>query len=467
MVLLVRMMPFALLAGCSFIPEYERPDAGVPQVYAAQADEHASAAETGWQDFFAEPELHALIAQALEHNADIHMAAARVEQARAGLKIRGADLAPSLASSRNFTAIGAPSSLERFLGDDTQTSFSAMLQASWEIDLFGRLRSLREAALQTYLSSEAAHQAVSSTVIAQVAAGYLADRAYAQRIDVARAGLANREQSLAILQRQEEVGTRSRLEVISAETLKAQAEAEIQALELQRRQNLNALQLLTGQMLDGSSFSASLDSSGLERPIPAGLPSDLLLNRPDIIAAEHSLLAQNADIGAARAAFFPSISLTGIAGSTSDDLAGLFDSDNRLWLVQPGISLPIFTAGKLKGQLELEKAQRDEAVAQYQQSIQSAFRDVSDALAQRQWLAAQIDTAERNLAHLEERARLSHLRYDLGKAAYLEVLDAERDLFSAQQQLLERRSAWLTSGVSLYAALGGGISTKDTQDETQ
>ena len=425
-----------------------------------------SAARIGWAAFFDDAELRALIDRALANNRDLRAAAARIEQARAAVRGRGADLAPQLAGSLGMVKAGLPGNLARMLGDDTLTSYDGLLQASWEIDLFGRLRSLRAAALQQYLASSEARRGLATSLIAQVAVNCLADREYAERLALARATLANRERALHLLTRRYEAGSGSKIEVTQAETLRTQAAGAIQSIELSRAQNRAALALLVGAPVEDEALTHGLADMGATQSIPAGLPSELLANRPDIAAAEHRLRGAEANIGAARAAFFPSISLTGVAGSASRDLDALFGDGTSLWLFRPSISLPIFTAGKLRANLRASEAQRDEMIANYEKAIQSAFRDVADALAQRRWLEAQIGTTQQAIAALSERSRLATIRFEAGRAAYLEVLDAERDRFSAEQQLIQLRRAWLASGVALYAALGGGFPESERQRQT-
>lgn len=456
-----------LLGGCSLAPPPLHPAMPTPPSYPAADEEAASAARIGWREFFAEPELQALIARALDHNRDLSIAAARIEQARAALRMRGADLAPSVSGSIGMAKIGVPDDFALLLRNDSLTSYNGLLQSSWEIDLFGRLRNLRAAALQDYLAGIETRRGLATSLVAQVAAGYLADREYAERLALARATLANRESSLHLLERRFEIGSGSKLEVVQAETLRTQAAAEIQSIELARAQNLNALSLLVGAPVDASTFRQTLAQVGLDQPIAAGLPSELLLHRPDIAAAEHRLRGAEANIGAARAAFLPRISLTGAAGSASNALSDLFGDGHGFWLFRPNLSLPIFTAGKLQANLVATKAQRQEMVASYEKSIQSAFRDVADALAQRRWLAEQIATAEQTVAALSERSRLARLRFESGRAAHLETLDAERDRFSAEQRLIQLRRAWLASGVALYAALGGGFPENEPQGQTR
>jgi NodT family efflux transporter outer membrane factor (OMF) lipoprotein len=456
---------FVLASGCSLAPRPLHPALPTPARYpaAAEAPDAPSAARLGWQAFFTEPELRALIARAISNNRDLRIAAARIEQARATVSLRGGDLLPQVSSSASMAKIGVPDQFSQLLRKDTLTSYDGMLQTSWEIDLFGRLRNLRAAALQQYLASEEARRGLATSLIAQVVAGYLADREYAERLALARDTLANREASLRLFRRRFEVGSGSKVEVTQGETLRTQALGAAQSIELARAQNLDALAVLVGEPVGEGAMTRSLAQIGLDQPIPVGLPSELLVYRPDIAAAEHQLRGAEADIGAARAAFFPSISLTAAAGATSDDLGHLFGAGTGLWLFRPNVSLPIFTGGRLQANRRLSEAQRDEMVANYEKTIQGAFRDVDDALAQRRWLAAQIDTANQSIAALAERSRLAQFRYDAGRSAYLDVLDAERDLFSARQTLVQLRRAWLASGVALYAALGGGFPETPSQ----
>ncbi|AOH82631.1 RND transporter [Sphingomonas panacis] len=452
------------MSGCSTVPPASHPAVPVPGAYPlALAAPAETAVQMGWQDFFTDTEMRSLIYRALDNNRDLQAAAARIAQARADVSISGADLAPQVSGSAGMAKVGVPDALARMLRDDTLTSYNGLLQARWEIDLFGRLRKLQAAARERYLASAEARRGLATSLVAQVAAGYLADREYAERLALAHETLANRERALHMLTRRYEVGSGSKIDVTQAETLRTQAAAEIPAIELARAQNRDALAVLVGEPIADSALQHSLAQVGLTQQIRPGLPSALLANRPDIVATEHRLRAAEANIGAARAAFFPSISLTGIAGSSSRDLDGLFGAGTGLWLFRPSISLPIFTAGKLRANLRLSEARRDEMLAAYEATIQGAFRDVADALAQRHWLAEQITTIDQSIVALSERSRLAQLRYDAGRSAFLEVLDAERDRFSAEQKRIQLRRAWLASGVALYAALGGGFSEPEPQ----
>lgn len=459
-----------LLAGCSFAPAYVRPAAPVPQAYPTSPSGQPSIARIGWYDFFREDQLRTLIAAALEHNRDVRIAAARVEQARASWRIEGAALYPEL----NAVGTGTRArSLINLPGTGAQSydikQVTAQLSAGWEVDLWGRLRNLNEAARNRYLATEEASRGVATDLIAQVANGYLLEREYEERVAIATRTIATREESLRIIRRRYEVGSGSKLDMTQAQMLLGQAQTALEALDQDRAVNRNALALLVGQPVKIAPGALGLANAASEIVMPAGLPSELLVYRPDIVEAEYQLRAADADIGAARAAFFPQISLTGALGSTSTDLAGLFGDGSLSWSFSPTITLPIFNAGKLAANRDVAKARQVEAVATYEQTIQRAFRDVSDALVQRQQLARQIETTRMVLEALRERTRLAQLRFDNGRSAYLEVLDAQRDLFETEQTLVQLRRAHLASAIALYSALGGGFPAQvpDHPDSSQ
>jgi NodT family efflux transporter outer membrane factor (OMF) lipoprotein len=453
------------LSGCSFGPEYVRPGQPVPDHYSANEPEGASIAQLGWREFFHDAELQVLIGQVLEHNRDIRVASARVSEARGAWRIEGAALYPE------FDAVGTGTrgrSIFNLPGAGTQRvdakQVSAQLSAHWEIDFWGRLRNLKDAARSQYLATEEARRAVATDLIAQVANGYLLERAYAERAALARRSIATREDALRIMRRRYEVGAGSKLDMTQAQTLLAQAQIALQALEQDQAINRNALTLLAGQPVTILAGSVDLVTADPVVTLPAGLPSDLLVNRPDIVAAEYRLKATNANIGAARAAFLPNISLTGAYGTASDALNRLFSAGSEAWTISPTISVPLFNAGRLKGNVDVAEARRDGAVADYERTVQAAFRDVSDALVRRRQLGLQIESTRDLLEAQRERARLAQLRFDNGRSAYLEVLDAQRDLFDAEQALVQLRRAELASIVALYSALGGGFVADRTFD---
>ena len=457
-----------LLAGCaSMAPPYEAPTLPVANHYAPETNQDgASAAATGWRDYFREPALLSLIAQALANNRDLRTAVLRVDEARAAYGIQRADAYPSLAAQAGATRSRTPADLsftgKPLLGSQYQV---ALGMASWEIDFWGRVRSLQDAALQSYLATNAARQAATVALVAQVANSYFALRELDERIALAQQTTTSRAESLRIFQRRVAVGATSRLNLTQVETLFTQAQALAVQLQQARASQMHALTLLVGTPGELASTAGPV-SMALE--LRAGLPSDLLLLRPDIRAAEHQLLAANANIGAARAAFFPRVALTSSWGTASAELDGLFAGGSQAWSFAPSITLPIFDAGRRRNNLALTETRHDIALAQYDKAVQSAFRDVSDALSARRWLTEQTAIAQTTLATQTERARLSQMRFDNGAAAYLDVLDAQRDLLAAQQQLVQTRYALLASRVGLYAALGGGaldqtpISPNDT-----
>lgn len=440
------------------VPLYETPALPVSPQYASHtAGQGVSAAAIGWRDYFADPQLQALLAQALDNNRDLRTAVLQIEQARAVYGIQRADLLPSMGAQAGVSRSRVPGELSPtgrpLLGSQYQAGLGL---ASWEIDFWGRVGSLRDAALQSYLATEEARRAVTVGLVAQVANSYLTLHELDERIALARQNIASRAETLRIFSRRVEVGSTSRLNLTQVQTLLTQAQALGAQLEQSRETQLHALSLLVGAPVDLPPAAGRLAEQPVLRELAAGLPSDLLTQRPDIVAAEYQLKAANASIGAARAAFFPRVALTGSLGTASTELDGLFASGSQAWTFSPSISLPIFSGGRLRNNLALAELRRDAAVAQYEKTVQGAFRDVADALSARRWLAEQLTIAQAALAAQTERARLSQLRYDNGAAAFLEVLDAQRDLLTAEQQLVQIRRSLLSSGVGLYAALGGG-----------
>ena len=444
-----------LLGGCSFIPTYERPEAPVPASYAQGGTASAAAASADWQDYFTDPRLQRLIETALANNRDLRVAALAIEQARAQFQIQRAAQWPSVGVGA--TASRAPSAST---GSLTNTYSVGGVLSAWELDFFGRLGSLKEQALAQYLASEEGRKAVQVSLVAGVANGWLTLQADEELLDISRRTLATREDSLALAKMRREVGLASDLDYRQAESLAEAARATLAQQQRQRALDENALALLLGQPLPDD-IRASLAGSRLTSvpamaDLPAGLPSDLLTQRPDIRQAEQQLIAANASIGAARAAFFPSITLTAQAGTASTELSDLFKSGS--WAFTPTVSalLPVFNAGRNQAALDAAKAGRAIAVAQYEKAIQSAFREVSDALASQSLLAEQSRAQQAQAAAEAERLRLSDLRYQNGVASYLDLLDAQRSLFALEQAVVQVRLAQLQNQVQLYKALGGG-----------
>lgn len=461
--------PFVLLAAtalltlsaCSTLaPAYRQPALPVAAQYAGAAQPVANAeplsALASWQDYFRDPQLQQLITQALAHNRDLRLAWSRVAEARAAYGIQRAEQLPNLGAQGNLDRTRVPADLNLtrrpLVGSQYQVGVGVN---DWEIDFWGRLHDLNDAALETYLASDEARHAVALAVVAQVADAYYTLAEFNERIALAQRTLDSRAESYRIFSRRVAVGSTSKFNLIQIETLLNQAQALSAQLEQGRAASLHALTLLLGTELDtGSAKIVQSDTHDLPY-LDAGLPSDLLIRHPNIIAAEHRLKAANANIGAARAAFFPRISLTGSLGSASAELDGLFAGGSKAWVFSPRITVPIFEGGRLQNNLDLAQVRRDGAIASYEKAVQSAFRDVSDALSARYWLTQQLTIAETTLAAQKERARLSQLRYDNGASAFLDVLDAQRDLLSAEQQLVQIRRALQSSCVNLYAALGG------------
>ncbi|WP_293025132.1 efflux transporter outer membrane subunit [Pandoraea sp.] len=450
----------ATCAGCaSLVPPYERPPLPVPNRYPADATpaSHAATAPIDWRDYFVDTDLQAVIAQALSHNRDLRVAAQRVEAARAAYGVRAADQLPTISGGATYARFHAPGGLLSSQPLTASLYDLTLTQSSWELDFWGRVRSLKEAALEQFLASTAARRAVRLSLIAQVADGFLVLRELDERIALTRQTISSRQASLHIFRRRYQVGAISKLELTQAEILLQQAQALMAQLEQSRALAAHTLDLLVGAPTVLRPAPYSLDDDSILPP-RAGLPSELLENRPDIVAAEHQLRAAHADIGAARAAFFPRIALTSSFGAGSTALGDLFSGGSAIWSFVPSLSLPIFDAGRNRSNLALARARENEAVAQYEKAIQAAFRDVADALAKAHWLSERITIERDTLASQTERARLAKLRYDSGAAPFLEVLDAQRDMLAAQQQLIQTRRALLESRVALFIALGGDTS---------
>ena len=448
------------LAGCSLIPDYQRPQAPIqaawPQgaAYGKAGASTGAAAELGWQEFFRDPTLQQLIDTALNNNRDLRQAVLNVEAYRALHRIQRSELFPTVDAGGGSSRQRLPADLSPSGVAGIQSQYDATLGIAYELDLFGRLRSLERATLEEYLATAEAQRSVQIALVGDVAIAYLTWRSDQAQLELARSTLDSYAKSLRLVQSSREVGTASALDVRQARSLVEQARVQQALYTRQVAQDANALQLLLGTAIPANLAGKASDQ--LLAELPTGLPADLLLRRPDIRAAEHRLLAANANIGAARAAFFPSISLTAAAGTASSELNGLFDGGSGLWSFVPRINIPIFTAGRLRANLDYAEVLKDINVAQYEKSIQVAIREVADGLAARgtydEQLQAQRDLVDNNRAYYQ----LARQRYDEGVDNYLVVLDAQRELFAAQQQLLTDRLRQLGSEVQLYKALGGG-----------
>lgn len=460
------------LTGCTNLaPKPELRDLPVAPAFPEllDPDGEAVAARLSYREWFGDPRLEALVAAALANNRDLMAATARIEQARARYRIEDSRQLPNVvataagartrqaAASFPTTGVGGDGGATTFNRFDVGVGVSA-----FELDFWGRLANLSEAARAQYLATVAAQRAFYLSLIADTATTYYEIVETEEQIALAQATAESRREGLRIAQLRLEAGVTSALPYRQSETLLTQAEQQLAAERLSLAQLRNQLAVLVGGTEPASlPAGLSLAAQGSEVRLAAGLPSDLLLVRPDIIAAEEQLRAARANIGAARAAFFPSISLTGNAGLSSASLSGLFGTDGLGWSFGPSISLPIFDGGARRADLDLAEAVAVEEVANYDRTVQTAFREVADALAGRRYLAEQITTLEAAVTAQTRIARIARLRYREGVADYLEVLDAERNLFTAQQQLLATQRASLQNGATLFVALGGGFEQAD------
>lgn len=463
---LICLAVLGVLSGCSMIPEYERPAMPVADVWPTgeaygEQNSQTQAMELGWREFFKDPALRDLIEVALEHNRDLRIAALNVEAYRALYGIQHSAPWPSVSADGSGTRSRTPETLSPTEEATTGGQYFATLGVAWELDLFGRLDSLSEQALQEFLASEAAQRSVQVSLIASVANSYFTWQANRELLDVTSQTLEAYENSLGLVQRSYDVGVASTLEITQARTAVETARAALAQYRRQVAQDRNALTQLLGRSIPLDELEGGKLDMDLLADLPVGLPSELLYKRPDIIAAERQLLAANASIGAARAAFFPSIQLTGAAGSGSSQLSDLFNSGSGYWSFTPSISVPIFTAGRLRANLDYAEISRDIQVARYEQAIQDAFRDVADSLAAHETFADQVQ-AQRNLLEVSEAYyEVAERRYRTGVDSHLTLLDAQRQLLSAQQQLVGDRRNQLLSEVNLFKALGGGWQVED------
>jgi multidrug efflux system outer membrane protein len=417
----------------------------------ADAAATTPAADIAWNDFFVDPNLKTLIARALENNRDLRVAVLNVERARAQYGVQRADRFPSL----NASVTGNRSGGDRPL---IQEGYIAELGVTgFELDLFGRVRNLSEAALQQYFATDEARRSAQITLIAEVARAYLTLSADTELQRITQATLENYTAFFELTERRHQLGAISSLDVQQARTAVESARADVARFKGQVAQDTNALTLLVGSSINPSLLPLAFvpDASGLSA-LPAGLPSDVLLRRPDILQAERLLRSANANIGAARAAFFPSITLTGSVGTTSSELSGLFEKGSSGWSFIPSINLPIFQGGRLRSGLGLANADRDIALAQYEKSIQSGFREVADALALSGTLAEQRIAQEALVDAATRAENLSQARYKAGEDSYIVLLDAQRTLYSARQSRASTQLAEQANRVTLYKVLGGG-----------
>jgi multidrug efflux system outer membrane protein len=457
-----------LLAGCSLIPTYERPAAPVPTTYPGDPTQPPgqAAANLPWQDFFTDARLAGLIQTALVNNRDLRVSVLNIEQARAQFQIQRSALFPAV----GLTGSGSRSSPNPYQAFDSSvgsvsSSYSVNLGFNaWELDFFGRIRALKDQALAQYLATDETRKAVQISLIASVANGWLTLLADDELLEITRQTMVTREESVRLTKMRFDSGVSSELDFQAANSLLETARASYAQQQRTRAQDENALALLLGAPVPADATAGGIKGLDGIKPmpdVPAGLPSDLLAERPDIRSAEQQLIAANANIGAARANFFPRVSLTSSIGTASSEFSGLFDRGSKAWSFAPTVTLPIFDAGSNIATLDSAKAGREIAVAQYEKSIQTAFREVADALAGRATLGEQV-RAQRAQADAEAvRFKLSDLRYRNGIASALDLLDAQRSLFTAQQSAVTTRLLQLQNQVTLYRTLGGGWATRD------
>ncbi|HZE90182.1 MAG TPA: efflux transporter outer membrane subunit [Rhizobacter sp.] len=447
-----------LLGACmSMAPHYERPAAPVPAAFADPASAPAAstpaANDIEWQSHFNDERLKRLIAIALNNNRDLRVAVLNIEQARAQYQIRRADLLPSVNAAVNGQRQTQPTSL-------LSVYTAGLAVTAYEVDLFGRVRSLSNAALAQYFGTEEARKSAQISLVAAVATAYYSVLADDALLEVTRQTLGTREEAHQLTQLKFDNGASSELDYRQSESLLEGARVTLQQTIRQRALDQNALALLLGQSLPGEMAPAPPDQvllpPTLLPELPAGLPSEVLVRRPDVRQAEQQLIAANANIGAARAAFFPRILLTGSAGIASTELSGLFNNNSGAWSFLPSLTLPIFDAGRNRANLEVAKVNRDIAVAQYEKTIQTAFREVSDALAGQATLGEQVRAQLAQTRAEAARFKLADLRYRNGASSYLDVLDAQRSLFLAQQASVQVQAAQVQNQVTLYKVLGGG-----------
>ncbi|KAB2964606.1 efflux transporter outer membrane subunit [Zoogloea sp.] len=453
-----------LLGGCTTLaPAYTRPAAPVDNTWpttisTADAGSQQGVANVGWRDFFVDTRLQQLIDLALGNNRDLRATALAIVKARAQYRIQQAELLPAVNADAGTTARRTPGDLSGSGQAVTNRTHSVDLGFSnWEIDLFGRIQSLRDQALESYLASEETLRSTRISLVAEVANAYLTLSADEALLALARETLSSQQSSYSLTRRRVELGVGTELELRQIETSVETARRDVAAYTAQVGTDRNALVLLVGTPLpDALLPPAGLESVTALRDIPVGLPSSVLQQRPDVLAAERQLRAANASIGAARAAFFPSISLTATAGTASAGLGGLFAAGSGAWTFIPQVSLPIFNAGANRANLQAAGADRDIYLARYEKAIQSAFREVADALAQRATLDARLDAQQKLVDATAASYRLSEARYQKGVDSYLSALDAQRSLYAARQNLVSLKLSAASNAVTLYKVLGGG-----------
>ena len=448
-----------VLAGCSTLaPHYERPAAPVPAVFPNASASGQAAADIDWRDFFADAKLRSLIDLALANNRDLRVAVLNIAQARAQYRVQDASTWPTLNASGSGSASRTPASLsgtgQAVVGHQVSANIGT---SAYELDLFGRVRSLNAQALESYLATTEARRGTQISLVAEVASAYLTWSADLDRLALARQTLQSQSDTYGLTQRRFELGTDSALTLRQQQTSVESARVDVASYTAQVALDQNALALLLGTAVPAELAPTGLATRVSALPdLPAGLPSDLLQRRPDILQAEHTLQAASFNIGAARAAFYPRISLTASAGSSSNDLSGLFKAGSGAWSFVPQITLPLFDGGANQANLDIATVTRDINVAQYEKTIQTAFREVADALAQRSNLGDQLSAQQALVDATADSFKLSDARFRRGVDSYLDVMVTQRSLYTAQQGLIGTQLSRLANEVTLYKVLGGG-----------
>jgi outer membrane protein, multidrug efflux system len=451
----------AALAACSLAPKYRRPAAPVEAAFPGEEAAQPGAlpaSELGWRDVFGDPRLQALVALALEQNRDLRVSALNVELVRAQYRIQRAEELPQVSAAGSILLQRVPADLSPTGKVSHAEAWSVGAAVTgFELDLFGRVRSLSEAALEEWFATDEARRSAQLSLVAEVANQYLASRALDAQVVLAKSTLETVADSARLTRRAAEAGRVADIDLRTAESQVETARFNLAVAEQQRALAENALVLLVGGPLPADlPEPLPLDAQPVVAELPGGVPSDVLVRRPDVLAAEHALRSANASIGAARAAFFPRIALTATGGTASNQLYGILGSGSGAWTFVPQITVPIFAGGALRANLDAAEVRKSIQIAQYERAIQGAFREVADALVSRAWIEEQLRAEMARVAAEQERFRLSDRRYRAGIDNYLTVLTAQRDLFAAQQQLIQTRLSRLSNLVDLYKALGGG-----------
>lgn len=450
-----------LVQGCSLAPQYQRPAMPVAETFSTQKahaaqstqDSEKTGAELGWRDYFIDPTLHQLITKALANNRDLRQSALSVASYQAQYRIQRAALLPTV----NGNASG--SKQRTFSGGNhlTTESYSAALGVTaYELDFFGRVRNLEDDALEQFLAMEETHRSAHLSLVAEVVRAYITLLADREMLAITGDTLRNEEESYSLVAQRTSAGIATELALAQARTTLEAAKANLAVYRRQVAQDLNNLTLLTGATLPQLPEKSTLSTFQDFPHLPEEMSSHVLLQRPDILAAEHKLKGANANIGAARAAFFPSISLTANAGVMNSELSDLFNGSSGTWLFSPSINLPIFTAGRLSAQLDVAKIRRESSIASYEKAIQTAFREVADLLIARDTYSEQAAAQKANLSANEQYYKMARDRYEKGLDNSLTLLDAQRSFYTARQAYVSLRLAQLSNEVNLYKALGGG-----------